>query len=148
MSDLLMDADLFYFAGGFYGKQKIPADLDDAMRNGHLPHLLRDRVQHNGMGFFGVCAGAILAGNGETRIGLPGFDFLNGFQIQYDSSGSAGAATVNTNADRRIVQMTSGCALAFVMDETMQLGIAFTCVNKQHLVAMCIHKFCGNSEDH
>ena len=49
MSDLLMDADLFYFAGGFYGKQKIPADLDDAMRNGHLPHLLRDRVQHNDM---------------------------------------------------------------------------------------------------
>lgn len=129
MAKLLMDAELFYFAGGF-DKQKIPAGLDDAMRNGHLLHLLRVRVQCNYMGFFGVCAGAQLAGN-VNHFGLPGFDFLSGIKVQYDAGVAAALVTAATDAERQIVQMTSGCALAFVMDETMQKGICFTCV-KNH----------------
>ena len=59
MKELLMDADLFYFAG-FVGI-RAPPGLNDAMRNGHLLHLLRERVQYNCMGFAGVCGGAMLA---------------------------------------------------------------------------------------
>ena len=47
MKELLMDADLFYFAV-FFGA---PPGLDDAMRNADLLHLLRERVQCNCMGF-------------------------------------------------------------------------------------------------
>ena len=128
MTELLMDADLFYFAG-FVGLRAPPC-LDNAMRNGHLLHLLRERVQYNCMGFVGVCGGAMLAGNGNN-LGLPGLDLLNGIKVQYDPNVAAAQVTVDTNAERQIVQMTSGCALAFVMDETMQMGINFSCTTNQ-----------------
>jgi hypothetical protein len=78
------------------------------------------------MGFVWVCGGAMLAGNGNN-LGLPGLDHLNGIHVQYESNVAAAQVTVETNAERQIVQMTSGCAVAFVMDEAMQMGIGFTC---------------------
>ena len=118
MKELLMDADLFYFAG-FLGI-RAPPGLDDAMRNGPVLHLLRERVEYNYMGFVGVCGGAMLAGN-VNCFGLPGLDLLNGIKVQYESNVAAAQVTVETNTERQIVQMTSGCALAFVMEETMQI---------------------------
>ena len=146
MTELLMDADLFYFAGFF----DAPAGLDDAMRNGDLLHLLRERVQCNCMGLFGVCGGAKLAGIGNgNNFGLPGLDLLNGIQVQYDAGVAAAQVTVDTNAELQTVQMTTGCALTFVMDETMQMGICFTCTKKTSpMVAVRLHKFRGSTEDY
>lgn len=125
MEDLLMGAEYFYFAG----IQKPPRGLDDAMRNGRLLHLLRERVQCNLMAFYGVCGGAKVAGQGGY-CGLPALDLLSGIRVQYDSSMSAKDATVATNAERQIVQMTSGCALAFVKDQTQCRAVSFTCTKK------------------
>ena len=73
----------------------------------------------------------MLAGNGNN-CGLPWLDLLNGIQVQYESNVAAAQVAVDTNAELQIVQMTTGCALAFVMDETMQIGICFTCTNKNN----------------
>ena len=100
MTELLMDADLFYFAGFFDAL----AGLDDAMRNRGLLHLLRERVQCNYMGLFGVCGGAKLAGIGNgNNFGLPGLDLLNGIKVQYESNVAAAQVTVDTNAERQVV---------------------------------------------
>ena len=120
------------------------------MRNRGLLHLLRERVQCNYMGFVGVCGGAKVAGIGNgNNFGLPGLDLLNGIKVQYEAGVTAAQVTVDTNADLQLVQMTTGCALAFVMDETMQMGICFACTKKQEpMVAVCLHKFRGSTEDH
>ena len=102
-------------------------DLGDAMRNGPLLRLLRDLVQRNSIAFYGVCGGACVAGHGSYRE-LPGLDLLNGIQVQYDSSMPADGANVETNAERGIVQMTGGCALVFVKDQTQSKAVCFPCV--------------------
>ena len=55
MADLLMDADLFFFAGIL----DVPEGLSAAMRTGILVNLLRERIQYNACAYFGICGGAV-----------------------------------------------------------------------------------------
>ena len=127
MIDRLMNADLFYFAG----VHKIPQGLNHAMRNGPLLHLLLERIQYNQCAFFGVCGGAMMAGK-NNPYGLPGLDIFDGITVQYDMNvGASIDYLVATNAEAQIMQMTTGCALAFVMDAKVLRGTSFACI-KNH----------------
>ena len=126
MKELLMNGDLFYFAGVF----KVPQGLNDAMRDGPLLHLLRERIQYNQCAFFGVCGGAMMAGE-NNHYGLPGLDIFDGITVQYDANVGAKEVTVATNAEANIIQMTTGCAIAFIMDATLVRGTSFTCIKNQ-----------------
>ena len=121
MTALLMDAEIFYFAGVHGAPPRL---------NRHLCHLLQERVRCHQMGYFGVCGGATIAGD-RSRLALPGLDLFAGIAVQYDSGVSPSAVAVETSAERNVVQFTSGCALAFVLDETLQMGICFACI-KNH----------------
>ena len=58
MAELLMYADLFYFAG----VHCVPPTLNGAMKAKSLVNLLRERIQYNQCGYFGASTGAIMAG--------------------------------------------------------------------------------------
>ena len=88
--------------------------LQHALTVSPLVHHLRARIQYDLMSLFGVCSGAMMAGKG-TQYGFPGLDLLNGFAVRYDANTSGGAAVVKTNFAERVMQMTTGCALAVVM---------------------------------
>ena len=66
------------------------------------------------MSFFGVCGGAMMAGK-TTHYGCPGLELFNGFAVRYDAHTSGGTAIVKTNFAERVMQMTTGCALAVVV---------------------------------
>ena len=50
-----------------------------------------------------------------TPYGGPGLDLFDGFTVCYDANIRGGAAKVKTNFEDRVMQMTTGCALAVVM---------------------------------
>ena len=126
MTQRLMSANIFYFAG----LHQVPQGLNDAMRNGPLLHLLRERIQYNQCAFFGVCGGAKMAGK-NNEYGLPGLDIFDGITVLYDANVRAREVQLATNAEAKIIQLTTGCALAFIMDATYSMGTSFTCL-KNH----------------
>ena len=128
MTHLLTRADLFYFAGVHI--EVTAPSLNHAMRNRPLLHLLRECIQYNQCAFFGVCGGAALAGY-RNDYDLPGLDIFDGLIVQYDANVSPGHVTVATNEEQGILQMTTGCALVFIMDEMQTIGISFPTI-KNH----------------
>ena len=126
MGHLLKRSDLFYFAGVF----EIDPDVQRKMRHGPLLPLLQDLIRYNQITFFGVCGGAILAGAGEN-YGVPGLDIFGGCTVRYDFNAAAKHVAVDTNAQQRIIQITSGCGVVVIMDPVVQIGVSFPTV-KNH----------------
>ena len=126
MGHLLKRSDLFYFAGVF----EIDPDVQRKMRHGPLLPLLQGLIRYNQCTFFGVCGGAILAGAGEN-YGVPGLDIFGGFTVKYDWNVGADSVTVDTNAQQRIIQITTGCAVVVIMDSVAQIGVSFPTI-KNH----------------
>ena len=126
MGNLLSRSDLFYFAG----VHEIDPDVQHQMRYGPLLPLLQDRIQYNQCTFYGVCGGAMLAGAGE-KYGVPGLDIFGGCTVRYDFNAAAKHVAVDTNAQQRIIQITSGCGVVVIMDPVVQIGVSFPTV-KNH----------------
>ncbi len=126
MAELLVNADLFYFAGVF----TVPPGLSGALNAGYLAELLRTRVQYNQCAFFGVCCGAMIAG-ATNHYNVPGLDIFDGITVRYDANVSAGAVDVGTSYEQRVLQMTTGCALALCTTEDHIIGRSFTTIKNQ-----------------
>ena len=111
MLQLLNEANLFYFCG----IQEMSEGLRRPFKfRSPLVERLRARIQYDQMSFFGVCGGAMMAG-ATTWYGCPGLDLFDGITVCYDANISGPAAKVKTNFENRVMQMTTGCALAVVM---------------------------------
>ena len=132
MADVLNRADVFFFAG----VHSVHPELKDAMlkpagpTRQSLVTLLRERIQYNHCAFFGVCGGAMMSG-ATNYYGLPGLDLFDGLTVKYDSNVSAHAVSVDTSYEARLLQMTTGCALALVLTKEDVSGISFTTVKNQ-----------------
>ena len=96
--------------------------LRHALTFSPLVHHLRTRIQYNLMSFFGVCGGAMLVGK-DTHYRCLRLDLLYFFSVVYDANISVAAAVVKTSFEERVMQMTTGCALAVVMtyDQTTSM---------------------------
>ena len=128
MANVLQNADLFYMSG--VEADSVPTGLAEAMQSGILMNLLQCYVQYDQCAYFGVCGGAILAGKTNPYT-LPGFNFLDGISIRYDSSISAKNCPLATSVEHRVMQITTGCAVSVLITEEHQVATCFSCI-KNH----------------
>ena len=126
MANLLLRSDLFYFAG----VHAIDPNVNVAMRNGLLLPLLRERIQYNQCAYFGICGGAMLAGK-NNKYDLAGLDIFGGLTVKYDCNVGAAKVSVDTSAEQRIIQITTGCAVVFIMDPTQTNAVSFATIKHQ-----------------
>ena len=128
MMELLNAATIFYMSGvhGQAGYTPINVVTEHVQQ---LIAALKRKVQRSEIVYWGVCGGGMLAGKSTKFVHTP-FDLLEGTHVSYDGGTSAKNCEMKTDADKDIVQITTGCAIAVMLTTNIDScrAVSFPCI--------------------